>query len=293
MEFNEWVCEVLSRTEVALSVALPSVDIEPMQLHQAMRYAVLGGGKRVRPMLCHAAGQALDAPGQLRDTASCAIELIHVYSLVHDDLPLMDNDNIRHDKPAVHIQYDEVMGLLVGDALQSQAFIVLASDVIDVYRRTALMRILASATGSLGMAGGQAIDLASVGMQLSQTQLEMMHRMKTGALLRAAVKMGATCGDKMSAEIEAGLDAYAKAVGLAFQIVDDILDVTANSTLLGKTAGKDAANNKPTYVSVIGLQASLKLVAQLRCDAYTALAPLGERGIRLAQIADMVVKRVN
>ncbi|WP_216797396.1 polyprenyl synthetase family protein [Candidatus Vallotia tarda] len=293
MAFDEWVREVLARTEAALSLVLPPANVEPIQLHQAMRYAVLGGGKRIRPMLCHAAGQALGAPSQLRDTASCALELIHVYSLVHDDLPSMDNDNMRHDKPAVHIQYDEVTGLLVGDALQSQAFIVLALDVFDVYRQVALMRILACATGSLGMAGGQAIDLASVGMRLSKTQLEVMHQMKTGALLRAAVKMGAICGDGMSADIEAGLDAYAQAVGLAFQVVDDILDVTARSTLLGKTAGKDAANNKPTYVSTIGLQASLELVARLRLDAYAALAPLGKRGIRLAQIADMVVERVN
>ncbi|WP_225721778.1 polyprenyl synthetase family protein [Candidatus Vallotiella sp. (ex Adelges kitamiensis)] len=293
MTFDEWVCEVQTRTESALSVVLPSEDVEPIRLHQAMRYAVLGGGKRVRPMLCHAAGQALGAPSQMRDTAACALELIHVYSMVHDDLPLMDNDDVRRDKPAVHIAYDEVTGLLVGDALQSQAFIVLSSDVLDVYRQAALMRVLACATGSFGMAGGQAIDLESVGMQLSKTQLEMMHQMKTGALLRAAVKMGAICGDKMSADIESALDAYAKAIGLAFQVVDDILDVTANSTLLGKTAGKDKANDKPTYVSIIGLRASLELVAQLRRDAYAALVPLGERGLRLAQIADLVAKRIN
>ncbi len=293
LTFDEWVCEVQTRTESALSVVLPSEDVEPIRLHQAMRYAVLGGGKRVRPMLCHAAGQALGAPSQMRDTAACALELIHVYSMVHDDLPLMDNDDVRRDKPAVHIAYDEVTGLLVGDALQSQAFIVLSSDVLDVYRQAALMRVLACATGSFGMAGGQAIDLESVGMQLSKTQLEMMHQMKTGALLRAAVKMGAICGDKMSADIESALDAYAKAIGLAFQVVDDILDVTANSTLLGKTAGKDKANDKPTYVSIIGLRASLELVAQLRRDAYAALVPLGERGLRLAQIADLVAKRIN
>ncbi|WP_338860931.1 polyprenyl synthetase family protein [Mycetohabitans rhizoxinica] len=291
--FDEWVRDVLARTEVALSAVLPPADVEPMRLHQAMRYAVLGGGKRVRPMLCHAAGQALGAPGQRLDAAACALELIHVYSLVHDDLPSMDDDDMRRGKPTVHVQYDEATGLLVGDALQSQAFIALASDALEAHRQAALMRELACASGSLGMAGGQAIDLASVGTRLSRTQLETMHRMKTGALLRAAVKMGALCGDGLSADIEAGLDAYAKAVGLAFQVVDDILDVTADSATLGKTAGKDAANDKPTYVSIIGLQASRELAAQLRRDAHAALAPLGERGLRLAQIADLVVERMN
>ncbi|WP_226806851.1 polyprenyl synthetase family protein [Candidatus Vallotia cooleyia] len=293
MAFNEWVCEVLLQTEAALSAILPSADIEPIRLHRAMRYAVLGGGKRVRPMLCHAAGQALGAPGQLRDTAACALELIHVYSLVHDDLPSMDDDNMRRGKPTVHIRYEESTGLLVGDALQSQAFIALSSDALDVHRKAALMRELAYASGSLGMAGGQALDLASVGVRLSQTQLEAMHHMKTGALLRAAVRMGALCGNGLSADIEEGLDVYARAVGLAFQIVDDILDVTADLTTLGKTVGKDAANKKPTYVSTIGLQASRELVTQLRRDAHLALAPLGERGLRLAQIADLVVERMN
>lgn len=291
--FDEWVRDVLARTEAALSAVLPPADVEPMRLHQAMRYAVLGGGKRVRPMLCHAAGQALGAPAQRLDAVACALELIHVYSLVHDDLPSMDDDDMRRGKPTVHVQYDEATGLLVGDALQSQAFIALASDALDGYRQAALMRELACASGSLGMAGGQAIDLTSVGTRLSRTQLETMHRMKTGALLRAAVKMGALCGDGLSADIEGGLDAYAKAVGLAFQVVDDILDVTADSATLGKTAGKDAAHDKPTYVSIIGLQASRELAAQLRRDAHAALAPLGERGLRLAQIADLVVERVN
>ncbi|KAG0194727.1 hypothetical protein DFQ28_007873 [Apophysomyces sp. BC1034] len=244
-------------------------------------------------MLCHASGEALGAAPQRLDAAACALELIHVYSLVHDDLPSMDDDDMRRGKPTVHAQYDEATGLLVGDALQSQAFIALASDALDARRQAVLMRELACASGSLGMAGGQAIDLASVGMRLSRAQLETMHRMKTGALLRAAVKMGALCGDVLSADVDAGLDAYAKAVGLAFQVVDDILDVIADSATLGKTAGKDAANDKPTYVSIIGLDASRKLASQLRCEAHDALAPLGGRGLRLAQIADLVVERVN
>lgn len=291
--FDTWIRQVLARTEAALDVALPSAHVEPRRLHQAMRYAVLGGGKRVRPMLCHAAGEAVGATPQRLDAAACALELIHVYSLVHDDLPSMDDDDMRRGKPTVHVQYDEATGLLVGDALQSQAFVALASEALDATRQAALMRELAYASGSLGMAGGQAIDLASVGTRLSRAQLETMHRMKTGALLRAAVKMGALCGDALPADVDAGLDAYARAVGLAFQVVDDILDVTADSATLGKTAGKDAANDKPTYVSIIGLDASRQLAAQLRRDAHDALAPLGERGMRLAQIADLVVERVN
>jgi farnesyl diphosphate synthase len=244
-------------------------------------------------MLCHAAGEALGAAPEQLDAAACALELIHVYSLVHDDLPSMDDDDMRRGKPTVHVQYDEATGLLVGDALQSQAFVALGSAALDATRQAALMRELAHAGGSLGMAGGQAIDLASVGKKLTRAELETMHRLKTGALLRAAVRMGALCGGPLAADAEAGLDTYARAVGLAFQVVDDILDVTADSATLGKTAGKDAANDKPTYVSIIGLEESRKLAAQLRRDAHEALAPLGERGLRLAQIADLIVERVN
>jgi farnesyl diphosphate synthase len=291
--FDTWVRAVLARTEAALDAVLPQADVEPARLHEAMRYAVLGGGKRVRPMLCHAAGEVLGARPEQLDAAACALELIHVYSLVHDDLPAMDDDAMRRGKPTVHVQYDEATGLLVGDALQSQAFVALGSAALDAPRQAALVRELAHASGSLGMAGGQAIDLASVGKRLTRAELETMHRMKTGALLRAAVRMGALCGGALTADTEARLDTYARAVGLAFQVVDDILDVTADSATLGKTAGKDAANDKPTYVSIIGLDESRKLAARLRRDAHDALAPLGERGLRLAQIADLVVERVN
>jgi farnesyl diphosphate synthase len=294
--FDAWVKGVLARTEIALDAILPPADCAPTRLHDAMRYTVMGGGKRVRPMLCHAAGEALGAAPEQVDAAACALELIHVYSLVHDDMPAMDNDDMRRGKPTVHVQYDEATALLVGDALQSQAFIALGRPTLDAARQAALMRELAYASGSLGMAGGQAIDLESVGRALTRPELETMHRMKTGALLRAAVRMGALCGTVggvLEADVDAALDAYARATGLAFQVVDDILDVTSDSATLGKTAGKDAAHDKPTYVSIMGLDASRKLAAQLRRDAHAALTPLGERGARLAQIADLIVERVN
>jgi farnesyl diphosphate synthase len=206
----------------------------------------------------------------------------------------MDDDALRRGKPTVHVQYDEAMALLVGDALQSQAFVALTgAGALAPAQQAALTRELAFATGSLGMAGGQAIDLASVGQKLTRPQLETMHRMKTGALLRASVRMGALAGETPDAAALQALDAYAAAVGLAFQVVDDILDVTTDSATLGKTAGKDAKDGKPTYVSIIGLDASRELAAQLRSDAHAALAPFGARAQRLAELADLVVNRVS
>ncbi|PXW28205.1 polyprenyl synthetase family protein [Paraburkholderia caballeronis] len=293
MTFEQWTRLVLDRVETALEHYLPAADAVPAPLHDAMRYAVLGGGKRVRPLLCHAAGELTGAqPGAL-DAAACALEMIHVYSLVHDDMPCMDDDALRRGKPTVHVQYDEPTALLVGDALQSQAFITLTSDVLDVARQAKLVRELALASGSVGMAGGQAIDLASVGHALSREQLETMHRMKTGALLRASVRMGALAGTVADAHALESLDRYAAAVGLAFQVVDDILDVTTDSATLGKTAGKDAKDGKPTYVSIIGLDASRALAQQLRADAHAALEPFGALAQRLAELADLVVNRVS
>ena len=293
MTFEEWMRAVLARVEGALERYLPEPSVEPTRLHEAMRYAVLGGGKRVRPLLVHAAGELSGARAEALEAASAALEMIHVYSLVHDDMPCMDDDALRRGKPTVHVQYDEATALLVGDALQSQAFVAL-TDVaaLDVPAQAALVRELAYASGSLGMAGGQAIDLASVGLTLTRPQLETMHRMKTGALLRASVRMGALAGAADETTLRA-LDAYAAAVGLAFQVVDDILDVTTDSATLGKTAGKDAKDGKPTYVSIIGLDASRALAAQLRHDAHEALAPFGERARRLAELADLVVNRVS
>ncbi|WP_322045822.1 farnesyl diphosphate synthase [Paraburkholderia sp. J67] len=297
MNFDQWTRQVLDRVESALDHHLPAADVQPAPLHDAMRYAVLGGGKRVRPLLCHAAGELTNANPEALDAAACALEMIHVYSLVHDDMPCMDDDDMRRGKPTVHVKYDEPTALLVGDALQSQAFVTLTADVPGLRdsapRQAALVRELALASGSIGMAGGQAIDLASVGHSLTREQLETMHRLKTGALLRASVRMGAIAGDTPSAETLAALDKYAAAVGLAFQVVDDILDVTADSATLGKTAGKDAKDGKPTYVSIIGLDASRALAQQLRADAHAALEPFGARAQRLAELADLIVDRVS
>ncbi|HVW53905.1 MAG TPA: farnesyl diphosphate synthase [Trinickia sp.] len=294
MTFEEWMRAVLARVEAALERYLPASAVEPARLHEAMRYAVLGGGKRIRPLLVHAAGELTGARPQALEAASAALEMIHVYSLVHDDMPCMDDDELRRGKPTVHVKYDEATALLVGDALQSQAFVVLTDEAaLDAPAQAALVRELALASGSLGMAGGQAIDLASVGLTLTRPQLETMHRMKTGALLRASVRMGALAGKAPDARALAALDAYAAAVGLAFQVVDDILDVTTDSATLGKTAGKDAKDGKPTYVSIIGLEASRALAAQLRRDAHDALAPFGEHARRLAELADLVVHRVS
>ena len=293
MTFEQWTRLVLDRVETALEHYLPAATVLPAGLHDAMRYAVLGGGKRVRPLLCHAAGELTGAAPEALDAAACALEMIHVYSLVHDDMPCMDDDALRRGKPTVHVKYDEPTALLVGDALQSQAFITLTSDVLDAPRQAALVRELALASGSIGMAGGQAIDLASVGRALTREELETMHRLKTGALLRASVRMGAVAGEAPSADTLRALDVYAAAVGLAFQVVDDILDVTADSATLGKTAGKDAKDGKPTYVSIIGLDASRALAQQLRSDAHAALEPFGARAQRLAELADLVVNRLS
>jgi len=295
MTFEQWMRATLDRVETALEHYLPGTDVAPARLHEAMRYAVLGGGKRVRPLLVHAAGELTGASTHAVEAASAALEMIHVYSLVHDDMPAMDDDALRRGKPTVHIQYDEATALLVGDALQSQAFVALtaAGNGLNDAQQAALVHELALASGSLGMAGGQAIDLESVGRKLTRPELETMHRKKTGALLRASVRMGALAGGLPDADALASLDDYAAAVGLAFQVVDDILDVTADSATLGKTAGKDAQHDKPTYVSIIGLDASRELAAQLGRDAHAAIQPFGARGQRLAELADLVVNRVN
>jgi farnesyl diphosphate synthase len=239
-----------------------------------------------------AAGELFDADAATLARAACALEMIHVYSLVHDDMPCMDDDELRRGKPTVHVAYDEATALLVGDALQSQAFTILAEGAaIAPGRQMAMIRLLAQASGSFGMCGGQAIDLDSVGLSLSLQQLEQMHQLKTGALLRAAVILGALAGKDLEPNDMTALDAYARAVGLAFQVVDDVLDATADSATLGKTAGKDAAANKPTYVSILGLAPSKALAEQLRCDAHAALAPFGDKARRLRELADLVVQR--
>ena len=294
--FDDWMATVQACVEAALDGLLPPLDSEPARLHAAMRYSVLGGGKRVRPLLVFAAGALFGAePGSTAlARAAAAVEMIHAYSLVHDDMPCMDDDALRRGKPTVHVAYDQATALLVGDALQAQAFAALAEvdeAAVAPGRLVAMLRVLAHGAGSAGMCGGQAIDLASVGLPLTLDQLERMHQLKTGALLRAAVLLGALAGGDVGAAELAALDAYSNAIGLAFQVVDDVLDATADSATLGKTAGKDAAANKPTYVSILGLEASTLLAQQLRRAAHDALAPFGQKALRLGELADLIVQR--
>lgn len=308
---TEWMQHYQAQVEVALDYYLPAANTLPAHLHDAMRYAVLDGGKRVRPLLVFAAGAVFDADIAELTRAACAIEMIHAYSLVHDDMPCMDDDALRRGKPTVHIKYGQATALLVGDALQAQAFLVLSQGKNTPARQLEMVTLLASASGSIGMCGGQAIDLASVGLPLSRAQLEQMHQLKTGALLSVSVLLGALCGNanaSLTPLQRAALERYSSAIGLAFQVVDDILDATANSTVLGKTAGKDAAQDKPTYVSILGLEASQALAQTLRQQAHDALQELNNdtdfytdsnnnnapqnRTQRLAQLADFIVQRV-
>ena len=291
-DFAAWMQDCQARMESVLADWLPPARIAPERLHEAMRYAVLGGGKRVRPLLAFAAGEVTAADVGRVQHAAAAVELIHAYSLVHDDMPAMDDDALRRGKPTVHVEFDEATALLVGDALQSLAFDILASQPLadDAATQLKMVQVLAQAAGSRGMAGGQAIDLASVGKPLDLTELEFMHIHKTGALIRASVLLGAQCGN-MTDATAAALDHYAKCIGLAFQVVDDVLDAEAPTATLGKTAGKDAANNKPTYVSLLGVTRARELALELRADAHAALADLGAPAARLRQLADFVVER--
>ena len=292
-DFAAWSDAVRLRVEAALDHALPAVGIVPQRLHAAMRYAVLGGGKRVRPLLALAAGEALAAPDRAVEAAACAVELIHAYSLVHDDLPCMDDDDLRRGKPTVHVAYDEATAMLVGDSLQSLAFAVVSAPGlgIDASAQVALVHQLAIASGSRGMAGGQAIDLDSVGVELSVPALEHMHIHKTGALIRAAVSMAAACAGEVGTPAAAALDRYATSVGLAFQVVDDILDAEASTEALGKTAGKDQAANKPTYVSMLGIRPARELAAELHARATGALDQLHGPTQRLRQLAGALLDR--
>ncbi|MBC3870609.1 polyprenyl synthetase family protein [Undibacterium oligocarboniphilum] len=289
--FRNWMEQTQKRCETDLSEFIPAPSTVPAHLHDAMRYAALDGGKRIRPLLVFAAGRLFQAPEDLLRRAAAATEMIHAYSLVHDDMPCMDDDALRRGKPTVHVKYDEATALLVGDALQAQAFLVLSEGDGDPAAKLAMVRVLAHAAGSVGMCGGQAIDLASVGLALTREQLEQMHRLKTGALLRASVLLGAMSGKLLSAEETAALDTYAAAIGLAFQVVDDVLDATADSATLGKTAGKDAADNKPTYVSLLGLEASRQLAIQLSQKAHEALQLFGTNAQFLHDLADLIVQR--
>jgi farnesyl diphosphate synthase len=302
IDLNGWMAQRLERVEVALGQWVTSDAPDgldhgaPAALVLAMRYAVLDGGKRLRPLLVLAASEGLDGHDSAALRAACAVELIHGYSLVHDDMPCMDNDVLRRGKPTVHVAFGEATALLAGDALQALAFELLTPDdqtQVPFTMQARFCRLLARSAGSAGMAGGQAIDLASVGCALSEKQLRDMHELKTGALLKGSVLMGAACGRPTAAQWQA-LEDYGAAIGLAFQVVDDILDVTADSATLGKTAGKDAAAEKPTYVSVLGLERSRAYARELLAQALAALERAAlPHDAALRALADMVVNRTN
>ncbi len=291
-DLTQWQQRAQAQTEILLERALPAATQSPETLHDAMRYVTLGGGKRLRPLLVWAASELGNSVQAACEAAVVAVECIHVYSLVHDDMPAMDNDSLRRGKPTCHIQYNEPTALLVGDALQTLAFDVLSTATdLSPARQLRMVNVLAKASGSVGMAGGQAIDLANVGANLSQTELEQMHGWKTGALIRAAVALGGlSCPDLDDAAL-AALDDYATKLGLAFQVIDDVLDCEADTATLGKTAGKDAEADKPTYVKLMGLTAARSYAETLVQQAVDALAPFGESADRLRALAQFVVVR--
>lgn len=300
MPFDAWAHERQRHFEWFAERTMPQPGREPKRLTGAMRYAVLGGGKRVRPLLCYAAGLVTQAPADVLDRAALALELIHGYSLVHDDMPAMDNDTLRRGRPTVHVQYGEATAMLAGDALQSEAFNVLAQAKAPAERVVMLVGTLARAAGVWGMCGGQALDLAMVGGHPGEAELFRMQSMKTGALILASVLMGAQSGhwDRLGDGARAGLTAYAQALGLAFQVVDDVLDCTQDTATLGKTAGKDEKDDKPTWVSILGLDGARNRARELHDEALAALrlveadpAVSGDALLRLTEIADYVVRR--
>jgi farnesyl diphosphate synthase len=290
LAWEVWSGERSRRVESVLDQALATADGSPGRLQEAMRYATLGGGKRVRALLAYGGGELAGADPDDVDGAAAAVELIHAYSLVHDDLPCMDDDVLRRGKPSCHVAFGEAIALLAGDALQSLAFDLLART--PARDPAAQVALLAYASGASGMAGGQAIDLATAGEAIALTELERMHALKTGALIRAAVRLGAGCGRPMSADENDALDRYASAIGLGFQIVDDVLDVEGTASSLGKTAGKDAIQRKTTYASLLGLSAARKRIEALRGDARAALAPF-TTARRLLELGDWVMARTH
>jgi geranylgeranyl diphosphate synthase type II len=283
-----------ARMESALASRLPGPEVVPSRLHEAMRYSVLGGGKRVRPALVFAAARAVGRSEDEVEAAACAVELIHVYSLVHDDLPAMDDDDLRRGRPTVHKAYDEATGVLVGDALQTLAFHVLSKDPAlpsSPAIRLKLVELLADASGSFGMAGGQAIDLEAQGQRLNLAQVEEMHSRKTGALIRVSVMMAAACSSSLDSRVHEALAGFAAPIGLAFQIQDDLLDVLGDVTTLGKATGADSERSKPTHPAIIGIEASQERVRLLHSQALAALGPLGARADLLRSLADWLLAR--
>lgn len=294
MSANDLLARYAARAEQALARHLPVVTTEPARLHQAMRYATLNGGKRLRAALVYAAGETLGASLAALDIPACAVEMIHAYSLIHDDLPCMDDDDLRRGKPTVHRAFDEATAVLAGDALQPLAFELLAHDpALDVRteQRLQMISLLAQASGSIGMAGGQAMDLDSVGGVMTHAELQDCYQRKTGALIAASVRLGALAAQNAPTEHANALTRYGEAIGLAFQIADDVLDVEGSTETLGKQAGADEARGKPTYPSVLGLERAKSEAQRLHRAALESLAPLGDNGYPLAAIADFVLAR--
>jgi len=290
IQLSQWQ----ARSEIELARRLPLASATPQRLHEAMRYSVLGGGKRVRPMLVYATGTALDVPLMRLDASASAIEFIHAYSLIHDDLPAMDDDDLRRGRPTCHKAFDEATAILAGDALQVLAFQLLARDPTlpgKAATRLRLVELLAVASGTDGMAGGQALDLAAEGQRLDLPAVELIHARKTGALIRAAVLMAAACKSPLDTTVAAGLDRFATAIGLAFQIQDDLLDIEGDPTLLGKATGADQVHHKPTYPAVAGVPAAKARVQLLHKQATEALAPLGAAAAPLHAVSDWLLSR--
>lgn len=292
LAFNTWVADMQQHIEGVLDKHLPAPSTTPERLHDAMRYATLGGGKRVRALLAYAAGEFCGADTEKVDAAAAAVELIHAFSLVHDDMPCMDDDDLRRGKLSTHKQYGDAIALLVGDSLQSLAFQLISQDInIRSPQKIKMLHMLALATGSRGMAGGQAIDIDNVGIPLSQAELETMHIHKTGALIRAATLMGTYSAYRQNEEKIKAADHFAKSIGLAFQVIDDILDTEADTETLGKTAGKDAEANKSTYVTILGLREAKKLANELHANAMAALSFYGQEADLLRHLANFITQR--
>ena len=293
-DFNSRLKNYQQRVDKALDACLPNGQAQKNKLTEAMRYSVIGGGgKRIRPAMVYAAGEAMDVDQNILDTPACAVEIIHTYSLIHDDLPAMDDDNLRRGQPTCHKAFDEATAILAGDALQAHAFEILAASDLHVNdrRRLEIIHLLATASGSDGMAGGQAIDLAAVGNSLTLEQLEAMHRLKTGALIKASILLGAMCSPTVTEDELAMLGRYADCIGLSFQIQDDILDVIGDTETLGKPKGSDEKMQKPTYPSILGLDASRKLALEQHQQALSHLETLGERADTLRQLSAYIVER--
>lgn len=293
LQFSQWSLAMQTRIEDVLTTAMPAESEAPKSLHQAMRYAVLGGGKRVRALLAYAAGEFCGATLEHIDLSAAAVELIHAFSLVHDDMPCMDNDDLRRGKPSTHKQFGDATALLAGDALQSLAFELIASEQLPIpaTQKVSILHCLAFATGSRGMAGGQSIDLESTGIKLTQPQLAQMHALKTGALMQAAAMMGAYSAPNKDIQKQHAVDIFAKAIGLAFQVVDDILDAEADTATLGKTAGKDAEQDKSTYVTLLGLDTAKELAQSLYQQALAPLEAYSQEADMLRSLASFITQR--